>query len=499
MRNYFIPAAFAAALLAGCNVLDKEPLTTIAPTNFFKTATDAESSITAAYDGLQRKGCYAEVLNLVGNMPSDDCTSANGDVRNLEVINWSSTTGQVYDAYRDPYVAINRANAVIKYVPAITNIVAARRDQILGEARFIRALCYFNLVRLYGPVPVRLEPTETGDPAVLNLPRASATDVYNLIVDDLTKAADLMADSNPSRATKSSANALLARVQLTQRNWTAAKDAANKVLTSSRYSLASSFNSLFPADNKAESVFEVQFSGSTDGGTFFSLPDIVMPTPPATYSFQKFNIPTTRFPVVAGQPVLTGILQAADTVNDLRWSAQGTISPGINHASYVRGVSGGSNDRGPFVWKWRSNGNFFNSPDNYYVLRYAEMYLAYAEASNELLGAPSQDVLDKLNPIRQRAGLAALALTSPQMASKATMRAEIDLQRRLELAFEGERWFDLIRYARHEQADASARHTVSALDVIQQNRGSRDVNYLMFPIPLAELNTNTQLQQNPGY
>ena len=486
---------FALLLLASCHVLDKEPLTTIAPSNFFKSATDAEASLTAAYDGLQTKGCYAEVLNLVGNMPSDDCSSSNNDVRVLDDLNWNSATGQVYDVYRDNFRAINRANAVIKYVPGVS-MPAARRDQIVGEARFIRGLCYFNLVRLYGAVPVRLEPTESGDPAVLNLPRTSPDQVYARVVEDLTVAAGAMADVNFARATKGSANALLGRVQLTQRNWAAAKEAADRVLSGKgNYSLLG-FNALYPADNKAESIFEVQFSGNTDGNTFFTLPDIVMPSPPATYSFPKFNIPTLF--VTGNAARSTDLTAVVDTVNDRRWSYQGRVAAGRNHASYVDGRSGNANDRGPFVWKWRSDGNGFNSTDNYYVLRLAEVYLTAAEASNEL-ASPATAVLGYLNPIRQRAGLPLLTAASPEAASQPTLRAEIDKQRRLELAFEGERWFDLLRYARHEQASGAARHAVTALDLIAQKRGARDVNYLQFPIPLAELNTNTQLQQNPGY
>jgi starch-binding outer membrane protein, SusD/RagB family len=487
MKKLLIPAFALALLASGCDVLDKQPLTSIAPSNFFKSAEDAEASLTAAYDGLQTKGCYAEVLLLMGNMPSDDCTSQNGDVRNLETLNWNSATGQVYDMYRDAYQAINRANAVIKYVPGISNMSGARREQIVGEARFIRALCYLNLVRLYGGVPLRLEPTETGEASVLNLPRATAEQVYDQVVTDLTAAEPLTAVSNPTRVTRGAVSALLARVQLTRRDWAAAKAAAGRVLTGGGgYVLSPSFNTLFPADNKAESIFEIQFSGNTDGGTSHTMPDVVMPNPPATYAFPKFNLPTDN------------LLQAADTVNDLRWSYQGNVNAGRNHASYVqRGRSRGDNT-GYFCWKWRSNGNNFNSPDNTYVLRLADVYLMYAEASNEQAG-PSQDVLDKLNPIRQRAGLAPLTAASPQMATKQTLRREIELQRRLELAFEGERWFDLLRYARHEQADPSADHLVTALDIIQQQRNARDVNYLLLPIPLAELNTNTQIQQNAGY
>ncbi len=479
----FTTCALTLGLLAGCNVLDKEPLNSIAPSNFFKTATDAEAALTAAYDGLQAKGCYAEVLPLIGEMPTDNCFSFNNDVRALDVINWNSSTGQVYDAYRDPYQAINRANAVIKYVPAI-DMPGARRDQILGEARFIRGLCYFNLVKLYGAVPLRLEPTESGTPAAINLPRTAADAVYGQIVSDLTTAEGLMAATNPTRATKAAAQALLARVYLTQRQWPAARDAAGRVLAGNSATLSASFNNLFPADNRPESIFEVQYAGNADGGTFFTLPDLLLPQPPATFSFQKFDIPTAE-------------LLAQPTPGDQRWSFQGVVNAGRNFASYVDAGPGSGNDRGPFVYKWRSNPNGFNSPDNYYVLRLADVLLMSAEASNEASG-PNPDALARLNQVRQRAALPALTSASPEAATKKTLRDEIDRQRRLELAFEGERWFDLLRYARHNQAEPGA-HVITALDIIQRNRGTADANFLLFPIPLAELNTNTQLQQNPGY
>ncbi len=475
---------FALALLAGCNVLDKDPLPSISPTNFFKTADDAEAAITAVYDGIQGTGAYAQDLNIVGEMPSDNCTSTNGDVAAMDNIAWTPTTGQVGSVYREAYIAINRANAVLKYVPGL-DMPATRKNQILGEAHFIRALSYFNLVKLYGGVPLRLEPTESGDPAVLNLPRTVPEQVYQQVVDDLTTAEGLIAISNPTRASKGSVNALLARVQLTQRHWAEAQAAAAKVIGGG-YSLAMPFKSLFPADNKGESVFEVQFSGNSDGGTFNILPDLLLPSPPATYSFPKFNIPTTE------------LIQYADTANDLRWKYIGRTNAGRDHGSYVDGGRGNGNDQGPFVYKWPSNPNGFNSPDNYYVLRYADVLLMYAEAANEQTG-PTADALAKLNMVRERAGLTALTTASAQAASKQTLRNEIDRQRRLELAFEGERWFDLLRYARHNQAEAGA-HAVTALDIIAQKRqGARDVNYLLFPIPLGELNTNTQIQQNPGY
>jgi hypothetical protein len=231
------------------------------------------------------------------------------------------------------------------------------------------------------------------------------------------------------------------------------------------------------------------------------LPDEILPFPLTTYSFSKFNLPTNE------------LISYADTVNDLRWAYVGNVTANVsnqtkfigrNHVSYLdarknQGISSATNDRGNYPYKWTSNGNNFNSVDNTYVLRYAEVLLNYAEAANEQTG-PTTDVLAKLNSVRTRAGLAALTLGSPEAATKQTMRNEIDRQRRLELAFEGERWFDLLRYARHTQADASATHAVTALDIIAQRRaGNRDVNYLVFPLPQAEINTNPQLKQNPGY
>jgi hypothetical protein len=229
-KRYILPIG-ALTLLAGCDFLQREPLTSITPNNFFTSGDDAESTITAVYDALQGGGAYGQDLLTMGEMPSDNCTSASNDVSALENISWTPTTSQVGNVFRQAYLGINRANIVLKYVPTIT-MDTARRSQIQGEARFVRALCYFNLVRAYGAVPLRLAPTETASPSELNLPRTAPEQVYAQIVADLQTAAVQMATTNANRATKKSANALLARVQLTQRNWAAAQSAADKVLAS---------------------------------------------------------------------------------------------------------------------------------------------------------------------------------------------------------------------------------------------------------------------------
>lgn len=496
MKKLLFPALGALALLASCNFLDKQPLGTISPDNFFKTSNDAEASLTAVYDGLQQVGTYGQDQIEMGEMPSDNCTTANGDVNALDKIIWNTTTSQIGNVYRWNFLGVNRANVVIKYVPAVS-MDTARRSQIVGEAQFLRALYYFNLARAYGGVPLRLQPSESGAPADVNTARSTQDQVYDQVVSDLQQAIVRMSSSQANRATKNSARALLARVQLTRRNWAAALSAANSV---SGVALNTTPNSLYPAENKgSESLFEVQFAGNSDGGNI--VPDLTLPSPLATYSFPKFNIPTAE------------LIAYADTTRangDRRWSNSGVVTAsngsrvGRSYVSMIIGTGSNNNDQGPFAYKWRSIGNGFNSTDNTYVLRYAETLLTAAEASNELNG-PTAAALLPLNQVRQRAGLAALTAASTQAASKQALRAEIDRQRRLELAFEGERWWDLTRYARHTIADPTATHPITALTVIQQifastsTGGVVDAHYLLFPIPQGELNTNPLITQNPGY
>ncbi len=474
-----------------CQVLDKEPLSSITPENFYRSADDAESALTSAYDAFQGGdgGYYGWVLNALNEIASDNCTTQNPDVAELENFTWTSASGSSSRMFRQMYIGINRANAVLKYVPTVA-MPGGRRDQILGEAYFLRALHYFNLVRLYGGVPLRLEPVELGSSETVSVPRSEAAQVYDQIIQDLSEAERLTADTygdavlDRARAIKPTVYALQAKVHLTRRQWNEALAAAGRVIASGQYTLQEDFASLFPPDNQPESIFEIQFSGEDDGG--FTLPDLNLPSPPATYSFAKFNIPTPE------------LISTADTVNDERWRFNGqVIYGGRNHVSYLDMGPGTGNDQGYFVFKHNGAPNFFNSADNYVVLRYADVLLMYAEAANEANG-PTADALEKLNQVRQRANLPALSLTD--LPTRGAFRNEVDRQRRLELAFEGERWFDLLRYQAHETADAAGGdHPVTALDIIAQKRGSRDASFLLLPIPLDELNNNPRAGQNPGY
>lgn len=476
-----------AGVFSACNdVLDQSPRTSVSPTNFYQTADDAEAALASAYDAFQGGdgGYYGFRIQAVNEMVSDNCTTVNPDVAELENMTWNSSSYTINQIFGQLYIAVNRANAVIAYVPEISSMPQARRDQIVGEAYFLRALHYFNLVQLFGGVPLRTAPSESGANEAVALPRNSVEEVYDQIISDLVTAEQLTVDSyndvvlDRARATTRTVNALQAKVYLTLRNWPEARMAAGKVLEGG-YSLQD-FATLFPPDNQAESIFEIQFAGAEDGG--FILPDLILPSPPASFSFAKFDIPTTE------------LITYADTENDLRWKYTGEdIFGGRNHVSFIDNGPGDGNDDGYFIFKWR-NTNFFNSSDNFCVIRLADVILMYAEASNEELG-PNDDALGKLNDIRVRAGLGMLTLTD--LPTRETFRNEVDRQRRLELAFEGHRWFDLLRYEAHEAAGGA--HEVTALDIIEQKRGTRDTDYLLLPIPINEINNNRAVTQNEGY
>ncbi|MBL4676426.1 MAG: RagB/SusD family nutrient uptake outer membrane protein [Mucilaginibacter sp.] len=468
-------------------ILDKPPLTAITASNYFKDGDDAESAITGCYDALQDDGYYGSVFNLIGEMPSDDVNSENADVFALEKIQWTATTSQPARFFLNAYKGINRVNSVLKYVPDITKgITDGRKNQILGEAHFLRALHYYNLVRCFGGVTLRTEPSETESQSAKA--RATEAEVYAQIESDLTAAESLLPESfggqiiDRARATKGAANALQAKVFLYERKWTESITAAAKVLANGNYGtgLTTPYHDLLPFKNNKESILEVQFAGADDGG--FTLPDLVLPSPPASYSFPKYNIPETD------------LINAADMANDERWKKHGDVEGGTDYTSVILG-SGEGNDSGWFIYKWK-NTNFFASKDNYPLLTLDDIYLVYAEASNELNG-PNADALGKLNAIRTRAGIGTTSLGA--LSSKQLFRNEVDLQRRLEMAFQGDRWFDLVRYSRQTQADASATHSVDALAIIKIHRGSANANYLLFPIPLDELNTNPLTKQNPGF
>lgn len=479
-----------------CNkILDQAPQTSLTAEYALGTAENAEAALSSAYAALLPGQYYGEVMNTITELPGDNTYTLNGARTMWDNFTWNPTTDFVQN-YSQIYNAVAKTNLIIALVPSV-NMDAGRRNEIIGEAHFLRALHYFNLVRLYGGVPLYTEPVLSGDAATINekglRARSTVAEVYAQIESDLEIAAAAVpeaqanAANNRIRAIKGGVYALQAKVFLTQAKWAEAKTAGTNVLNSGAgYTLIPDFDALWPAESNPESIFEINYDPPALGGGI--MPDLMLPYPLATYSFDKYPRPTTDF-----------IDNVADKANDKRFKLLGPIQVGgqhvaDNYASFCVGLGAGVVDQGYFVYKFRNTGSMpFNNPDNYPILRLADVYLMLAEAENELNG-PAQ-AFGYLNQVRNRAGLASVTISD--FPEKSAFRKEVDLQRRLELAFEGERWFDLLRYARDKANGID--HPITALDIIKQKKGTEDATYLLLPLPQSEINSNPKVSQNPGY
>jgi hypothetical protein len=343
------------------------------------------------------------------------------------------------------YRGIDRANNVLDKVPAIEDPAFTDKARIIAEARFLRALHYFDLVRLWGGVPLILAPTTLADQS-LNVSRASVGEVYQQILADLDAAEPDLPEAASGRATKSAVKALKSRIALFRGDYPTAGALAAEIVASNRFSLVPNYRALFDTKNSAESIFEVQFDNVNGNSLAF------------------YNYPVTlggRNEV--GPRGLGSTLEAAYEPGDLRKNA--SISPG----GLV--VDGRTIPAGVNIKYYRPG----TGEDNVHLIRFAEVLLTHAEA----LARQGQltESLVSLNKVRTRAGLEELETENQQELIDAILK-----ERRVELAMEGHRWFDLVR-------------TGQAQTVL----GITDANKLLFPIPQRELINNPNMEQNPGY
>ncbi|UOQ73989.1 RagB/SusD family nutrient uptake outer membrane protein [Hymenobacter cellulosilyticus] len=384
------------------------------------------------------------------------------------------------------YLGVGQANQVLTRVPAI-EMDAAIKNRCLGEAAFLRALYYFYLVRGFGDVPLVLTPPATAAEAA-SLSRTPAAQVYAQIEKDLldaiTKLPASYSGDDVGRATKWSATALLAKVYLTEKKMPEAAVQARAVIAGSGKSLWTNFGDNFKVENEngQESLFEVQFknglsSYTTDGpgsvmnefwgARFFGSPYVV------SSGGYGFNIPEKEF-VDGFEP---GDLRKGPTV-----FVPGDKYPDgqVQPASLV-GDPYGFNIRKFFVGT--VNVNNWDSPLNVPILRLAEVYLILAEAVG-----PTPEGLDAINKVRRRAFGFPLNAPSAKDLTAATpdFNAAVLRERRYELAFEMDRWYDLKR----------TDNLVKTMNA--QGKPAKDFNNLL-PIPQSERNVNPNLSQNPGY
>lgn len=439
MRKIFILILLFVSV--ACNVLDVEPYDGTEADVTFKNKQDIEKGILGSYAPFQYLSYYGRGFMIFSDLAADNLENpidgTASDYREIDNNNILPENGGASGIWGSAYEAINTANNVIAQVPNMTDMSPEEMEVALGELYFIRALNHFNLMVYFGDVPVKTTPTLSTDD--INPPRESKEVVYQQIVEDLELAADYLPESSSKvRASKYAAIALLARVHLYMEAYDEAIVRATEVIEDGGYTLLEDYDAIF-TDGSAETIFEIDF------------------TVLARNRIAEYNFPKSLNGRREVAPT-TDVLDAYET-GDERYAAsiafEGTLAYAIKYPDLATGT------------------------ENVIVLRLADMYLIRAEA-NARLGQNLSAVQDDINEIRSRAELGDTAAdTYPELL------AAIEQERWVEFAFEGHRWFDLVR-------------TDRAVDVLPN---VTDVNQTLFPIPSSEIltNTNPDMKQNPGY
>lgn len=444
-RQLYFILAFSALLASCSKILDVNPVASVSSDISLKDSTGVERAIIGSYSALQYVGTYGRNLAIVSDLAADNLvwtgtTQDYGQIQNKPIPADNAVIDGMWSA---AYEGINRVNNILYKLPSIDYKSENGKNGVTGEALFLRALLYSNLGSYFGGVPLRLQPTI--DLSNIDLEKSSLIDIYNSSISDLESAVELLPNTNiPGRATKNSAKALLARIYLAHFHLSGETSSANKaivaagtLLSNSSLSLSPVYGDLFePAITSSESLFEVVY----DIQNFNRL---------AQYYYSRDL--NGRYEVAPSAGLI-----AAYEANDSRYETSiGFDEKNTAYGSKYNDVAGGT--------------------DRVYVLRLAEMYLIRAEALAYTNGEFTAIQAD-INAVRNRAGL-----LDTEANDYPSLKLAIENERRLEFAFEGHRWQDLVRTKR----------AVEILGIIQ--------SYTLFPIPLSEMQTNKKMIQNLDY
>jgi starch-binding outer membrane protein, SusD/RagB family len=430
-------------LLSGCDVLNVDPQDSIPADQAFKDKAGIERGILGSYSSLQSLKYYGRTYLIFSDLAADnlshpaDATSSDySEVDNNAILPENSAISGIWSSIYD---GINVANNVIDKVPGMSDMTDKEKNVALGELYFLRALNHFNLMNYFGPIIIKTKPTV----GVSNLDagRESVDLVYAQIIADLTFASEhLQPSSLKIRASKYAAIALLARVYLYKGDYDLAYEKANDVILNGGYDMPDNYGDIFAGDQSEESIFEVDFTELDRN------------------RIAEFNFPKTlngRREVAPAESLIS-----AYEADDERKTYSIAYDGANAYANKYNDLSKGA--------------------DNVIVLRLAEMYLIRAEAEAHKTGGDAVSVKNDINTVRFRAGLQ----STPAITMEDLLTA-IEKERRVEFAFEGQRWFDLVRTGR----------ALAILPIVA------NLNKTIFPIPSGELQTNKSpdMKQNPGY
>ncbi|MDR6734691.1 RagB/SusD family nutrient uptake outer membrane protein [Sphingobacterium sp. 2149] len=467
-----------------CSKLEEDPASALVSEQYYLNQDQAIAAVTGTYRKLYETGqsLYNSLLQIGVEMATDDYEAGprarNAHVRALSNLTHDASNDRMEQLWKQSYDAINASNVNIAKISVLSasQIDPTLQQRLINEAKFLRALHYFNLVRWFGPVPLVTSPVESLSPQELYVAKATEDAVYGLIIADLKSASALpnyksYSESDKGRATAGAAKSLLAKVYLTRGDWANAKLLAKEVIDKEGYALFQDFANVFNIGEKngIEHIFSAQFKGNSG----YQGNSLASRSAPA-------DIPGINGDYADALHSEGGLYKSFAT-RDKRLSVTfttGMVSP-IDGKYYALNK--------PQFSKYYDEtvvGNQGQSSKNMPIIRYAEVLLIFAEAENELNG-PTLEALNAINAVRRRAGIDEVSVTE----TKDAFRELVFEERRKELVYEYQRWFDLVR--------RGATYYVAKLKAAGKTNAS--ARHIHFPTPQRELNLNPNLSQHPDW
>lgn len=498
-KSPFYIISLAVGFLTSCGegFLNKTDPTVLVADNFYNTETQVIQAVNGVYGQLQpiisNQWQYNEFITDNTTLHFNEADRGQGpSLEALEFWQINSSTGNITSLYNSIYGALVNINTTLSKLPE-ANASDAIKSRSEGELKFIRAYYYFLLVQYFGDVVIITEPLSSPGEAY-NYARQPAESVYQLVISDLEFASSALPasydDADKGRVTMGAALSLLGKVYLTRKEYDKAVSTLRQVLDLG-YMLLPNYADVFRPSNKnhAESIFDVQFQGDNQLGEHSGFI--------YTFAPRQSNGAVIDFPGQNGGGWNIPTLEIISSYEEGDKRKDVSLKEGYTNLE-------GQWIAVPFINKYHHPHSIRNvTNDNWPVIRYADVLLMLAEAINELEG-PTAEAFGYLNEIRLRVGLEPLHGLNPDAFKTAVLK-----ERRLELAFENHRWFDLKRtMSPTEMAaflNAYGEYEKNHLTTPRFGIPFSDADFkfepheVLFPIPADQIRINPELTQNPGY
>lgn len=510
--KYSIPFAFILLFsLVGCQDLSENPKADLTPGTYFQSQADLDAAVASMYEKLARDGAWGFTNRMTSYFGADDLTTDPGlnkeDFRVFDKLSGGAGNGSMVAQWEGPWKSIYQANNVLANYEQVKS-TDELKNASAGQAYYMRGMCQYYLVRTFGRIPIittQLDVNERPE-------RAEIIDVYDQIISDLKTAADMLPasfDSEPGRANKYAAKALLADVYLTMAGWpvkdesyySLAAEKANEVIKDNVYTLLDDYAEVFTTNNNSESVFALQYNVDGNlpqrsyGSSCVPLEEEALNGMTGWddyYSEINFfkNAPVCKRTDDTFYTTFKLLQKPAMTFDLVPWDSPRTRVQHPYYKKFRAGLNGDgvSETDTSIIYENPSTGKALD------VIRYPQVLLNYAEASAMANGAPTAESYNAINMVRSRAGLPELSTG----LSKTEFCDAVVYERAYEFAGEfGIRWFDIVRLQLLPKV-ISERAVENENAIPDGTKADPSLKYLA-PIPQNEMNRNPEWIQNEGY